>query len=138
MKYSEIEAKVRYSECDAMGIVHHRNYFTWFEMGRFHLLKEVGIDYIELERQKILFPVIKAECVYRKPAHFDETIIICTQYIPQKIARLDFKYKIYEKKSHDVLVTGKTSQAITVLGQGMVLHTPNEIITKLNKYMEQF
>ncbi len=27
----ETRLRVRYAETDAMGIVHHRNYFVWFE-----------------------------------------------------------------------------------------------------------
>ena len=33
----EIEIRVRYSETDAMGFLHHSNYFNYYEMGRTEL-----------------------------------------------------------------------------------------------------
>jgi len=30
---SSFELTVRYAETDAQGVVHHRNYLTWFEEG---------------------------------------------------------------------------------------------------------
>ena len=37
--------RVRYVETDMMGVVHHSNYFRWFEMGRVAWLRgAVGAD----------------------------------------------------------------------------------------------
>ena len=34
----DIPIRVRYQETDAMGVLHHANYFTYFEIGRTELL----------------------------------------------------------------------------------------------------
>ncbi|MDT2236243.1 hypothetical protein P7H19_08015 [Paenibacillus larvae] len=34
----KVEIKVRFGECDFMGVAHHSHYFHWFELGRFELL----------------------------------------------------------------------------------------------------
>ena len=39
--YSEAITRVRYAETDQMGVVHHGNYFTWFEIGRVELCREL-------------------------------------------------------------------------------------------------
>ncbi len=36
--------RVRYAETDQMGVVYHGNYFTWFEVGRVELLRQVGLE----------------------------------------------------------------------------------------------
>lgn len=38
MMQLETEIRVRYNECDPMGVVHHAIYPVWFEMGRTELL----------------------------------------------------------------------------------------------------
>jgi acyl-CoA thioester hydrolase len=46
----EIEVRVRYFETDAMGLVHHANYFVYFEMGRTEMLRSSGGSYRDMER----------------------------------------------------------------------------------------
>ena len=43
---NEIEIRVRYSETDAMGFLHHSNYFSYYEMGRTELFRSQGGDYL--------------------------------------------------------------------------------------------
>ncbi|GIS62823.1 MAG: hypothetical protein CM1200mP2_50480 [Planctomycetaceae bacterium] len=45
----EIEIRVRYSETDAMGFLHHSNYFNYYEMGRTELFRSQGGDYRQME-----------------------------------------------------------------------------------------
>lgn len=37
MRQHDLQIRVRYSETDAMGFLHHANYFIYFEMGRTEL-----------------------------------------------------------------------------------------------------
>ena len=37
--------RVRYAETDQMGVVYHGNYFTWFEVGRVDLCRQLGFEY---------------------------------------------------------------------------------------------
>lgn len=43
MYINEAKLKVRYVETDQMGIVHHSNYYAWFEVGRGEYITEKGI-----------------------------------------------------------------------------------------------
>jgi len=45
----DVEIRVRYQETDAMGFLHHANYFTYFEIGRTELLRATGRDYRQVE-----------------------------------------------------------------------------------------
>ncbi|NRU03301.1 YbgC/YbaW family acyl-CoA thioester hydrolase [Clostridium beijerinckii] len=47
MYISETKIVVRYAETDKMGIVHHSNYFIWFEAGRTDFIKGSNISYSE-------------------------------------------------------------------------------------------
>ena len=54
-----IEIRVRYAECDPMGVAHHSAYAPWFEMGRTELLRTTGGNYRDLESAGILLAVVK-------------------------------------------------------------------------------
>ena len=45
LRQHEIQIRVRYNETDPMGVLHHAQYFTYFEMGRTELLRQRGITY---------------------------------------------------------------------------------------------
>ena len=45
----EITIRVRYAETDRMGLLHHANYFVYFEMGRTELLRQRGLSYRDIE-----------------------------------------------------------------------------------------
>ena len=42
MYIHETKLKVRYVETDQMGVVHHSNYYVWFEVARTDFLKLSG------------------------------------------------------------------------------------------------
>src|ERR1700678_592574 len=66
-----IRLRVRYTEVDAMGYVHHSRFFQYFEMGRIELLRSQGHSYADLEREGVYFVVVKAQCQFKAPARYD-------------------------------------------------------------------
>ena len=42
----ELQIRVRYKETDAMGLLHHANYFVYFELGRTELLRANGVSIV--------------------------------------------------------------------------------------------
>jgi acyl-CoA thioester hydrolase len=55
------EIPVRYVECDPMGIVHHSNYLSWFEIGRVEYAKQARINFCKTTEQ-IYLPVVDIQC----------------------------------------------------------------------------
>ena len=68
--------RVRYAETDRMGVVYHANYLVWFEVGRTDLLRGLGWTYREMEESGVMLPVIEAHCEYRRPARYDDPLIV--------------------------------------------------------------
>ena len=64
MNFNEISFRVRYSETDQMGVVHHGNYALYLEMGRTEWLREFGISYNEecLEIEDSVDPCTPPTC----------------------------------------------------------------------------
>src|ERR1700689_4832700 len=89
-----IEIRVRYTEVDAMGYLHHSRYFQYFEMGRIELLRKLGHSYADLERAGIFFVVVKLECSYKAPARYDEEVQLTTHVARQTHVRIDHTYQL--------------------------------------------
>ena len=70
----EIEVRVRYSETDRMGLLHHANYFVYFEMARTELLRQRGISYREIEDAGHFMVIIDIGCKFKRPAHYDDLL----------------------------------------------------------------
>ena len=105
----EIELEIRYYETDGQGIVHHANYFKYFELARVKMLESAGLDYAELERQGILLVVHSISCRYHLPARFGDTLRIVTRIDRATAARLDHSYLVY--RDDQLLAEGKSTIA---------------------------
>ncbi|MGP4106679.1 acyl-CoA thioesterase [Virgibacillus sp. L01] len=85
--------RVQYKDTDQMGIVHHGNYVTWFEVGRTEWMRHYGIAYKKMEVLGLLLPVIDVNVNYKKSAHFDDCIAIFTKIANASPVRLEFSYE---------------------------------------------
>lgn len=109
MQRDEIEIRVRYPECDPMGIAHHGVYATWFEMGRTEMLRKTGLSYRDFEADGCFLPIIELRTRYRRPARYDEVLRLVTQVKELSKAKLVFEYELYY--GHELLATGETTNA---------------------------
>lgn len=77
-----------------MGIVFHGNYVTWFEIGRTELVRQLGMPYVQIEREGLLLPVVDLECKYVSPARYDDIVLICTTIEQFSPVRLSFRSEV--------------------------------------------
>jgi acyl-CoA thioester hydrolase len=98
--------RVRYVECDPMGVAHHTAYPVWFEMGRTELLRDAGMDYADLERDGVLLAVVKLEVSYIQPARYDDVLQLETVLVQCGRIKIEHAYTL--RRGADVLTTGRT------------------------------
>jgi acyl-CoA thioester hydrolase len=101
-----ITVRVRYSETDAMGYLHHGNHINYFEMGRTELLRAQGGSYRDMEEQGYFLVVIRAECDYKIPARFDDLLTIRTSVGKQSMAKIEFEHLVF--RDGQLLAKGRT------------------------------
>nr|WP_092075084.1 thioesterase family protein [Dendrosporobacter quercicolus]NSL50051.1 acyl-CoA thioesterase [Dendrosporobacter quercicolus DSM 1736]SDN31451.1 acyl-CoA thioester hydrolase [Dendrosporobacter quercicolus] len=130
-----VRDKVRFVETDAMGVVHHSNYFRWFEMGRVEFLRQAGITLNELIAEGIVFPITDVACKYRASARFDDGILIETQAEKLTAVKMVFSYRIVREADGLLLATGRTQNVFTD-SRGKVIRLPAVYCNKL-KAVEQ-
>ncbi|MGV6814260.1 MAG: acyl-CoA thioesterase [Phycisphaerales bacterium] len=88
------QLRVRYVECDPMGVVHHSSYLPWMEMGRTELLRSVGESYADLEKAGVFLVVTKVEVKYRRPLKYDDLVEIRTKVEKTSKVKLHHSYEI--------------------------------------------
>lgn len=125
-----VREKVRFVETDAMGVVHHSNYFRWFEMGRVEFLRQAGITLTELIAAGIVFPITDVSCKYRASARFDDVILIETQPDEITAVKMVFNYKIVRESDGLLLATGRTQNVFTN-SSGKIIRLPERYCVKL-------
>jgi acyl-CoA thioester hydrolase len=113
MDYAETTIRVRYAETDQMGVVYHGNYFAWFEVGRVELCRQLGFEYKQMELEDDSYIVVAdAHCRYKRPARFDDVLLIRTRVLSSQRRTLKFGYEITHQASGELLATGDTMHVI--------------------------
>lgn len=111
---SEARVRVRYAETDQMGVVYHSNYFIWFEVGRVELLRQLGFNYRDMEREDGCFiAVVDARCRYKAPARYDDEILIRTRLKSVRESLVHFGYQAVRESDGTLLAEGETTHIVT-------------------------
>ena len=84
----------RYVEVDRMGVVHHSQYFVYFEMGRTELLRKSGVDHDQLEAEGVFFVVAEIGCRFKLPARYDESLILTTRMTRLRRVGIEHEYQL--------------------------------------------
>jgi acyl-CoA thioester hydrolase len=123
LKSGVFRIRVRYPEVDRMGVAHHGNFFTWFEIGRTELMRELGARYATLEDDGYLLPVVEASCRYLAPVRYDDLVEVETRVAEVGASLVAFSYVLRRSGESTVLAEGKTVHA-TVNRGGEVVRLP--------------
>jgi len=124
------EIRVRYSETDAMGLLHHANYVTYFEIGRTELLRAQGGNYRRMEELGMFMVVVSIAVKYKRPARYDDLLTLRTQISGQTPAKLHHRYELF--RGNELLCTAESVLAC-VDRSGMVQRIPDNLSDQTGK-----
>lgn len=114
MKASTTKITTRYYETDQMGIIHHSNYYRYFEVARTDYLKDIiGMTYKDIENAGVRMPLTETHCKYKTPALYDDEITITTTVRDMTVVRITFDYVITREKDGALIAEGVTVHAFT-------------------------
>lgn len=100
--------KVNYYETDKMGVVHHSNYFRYFEEARTAFMEQCGYPYPRLEEEGIISPVVGISCRYHKPVHYGETLEIRVYLTRMSRVKTAFRYEVLDAASGELRASGES------------------------------
>ena len=106
-----IDVRVRYQECDPMGVVHHSVYPIWFEIGRTELLRARGGDYRAMEASGVFLAVVRLEVKYRRPARYDDELRLGVAVTSTSRVKIEHRYELRRRIGDEVLAVGSTTLA---------------------------
>lgn len=118
--------RVRYSETDAQGVVNNANYLSYFEVGRVEWLRAVGLTYGELEKRGYGFVVVEARVSYKKPAFFDDELVV-RAWVPE-IGRASFSFGYELLRGETKLATGETRHVCVDLKEKKARRIPTDVL----------
>jgi acyl-CoA thioester hydrolase len=91
----DITVRVRYAETDRMGLLHHANYFVYFEMARTELLRQRGISYREIEDAGHFLVIVDIDCKFKRPAHYDDLLTVRTTVERVTHVKIVHRYEVF-------------------------------------------
>lgn len=132
-KAHTIELRVRYCECDPMGVAHHASFVPWLEMARTEALRASGRTYAQMEASGVYLVVTKLDVAYRRPARYDDVLrIVCEASIAGR-ARLRHQYRVElaqagdgkDQRLHDQPLASATTELACVDAAGRPCPLPS-------------
>lgn len=131
MEFFDLKVRVRYAETDQMGVVYHGNYAQYFEMGRVEWLRNLGLSYAFMEKEGVMLPVVSLTMNYKKPARYDDMLMVRTIFKKQESVKIEFDYEIYNEVN-ELLTTGNSVLVFVDMKTGRPILPPSYVLEKLN------
>lgn len=92
-----LERKIRFGECDPMGVVWHGNYAVYAEEAREALSEACGFPYHVLKECGVALPVKTMFFDYCSPLIYGRVYAVSAVMHWTEAARLNIEYRIFEK-----------------------------------------
>lgn len=98
--------RVRYRECDPMGVVYHAHYVDYFEAARTEALRARGLPYKQLEDAGVIMPVVELHVRYHQPARYDDLLDVLVRFPEPPGVRIRAEYEVRRTDDPALLVSG--------------------------------
>ncbi len=144
MAVFEYTAPVRFADVDHAGIVYYPRYFHMFHVAFEELWRErMGARaYVELlDRDRIGFPAVRAECDFRAPLRFGDTAVVAVSVVKLGGKSIQFKYQVFrERETVDaprlLCAQGLVVCAVVDLTAFVAVATPDKVVRLLSDLVE--
>jgi len=104
------EIRVIFGDTDQMGVVYYANYLRFFESARAAYWRGLGKSYQDLVDWGVALPVVEAHCNYKRPALYEDLLVIDTRVSELRAASLRFAYRVL--RADTLLAEGYTRHAV--------------------------
>jgi acyl-CoA thioester hydrolase len=112
MIWHETPLTVRFNEVDAYQVAWHGHHVAWMEVGRNDLAGRFDLNAQQIGDAGYRAPVVNLELKYRRPARFNEELLIGTTVRRTETATLEFLSRITGADG-SIIATGRTVHVLT-------------------------
>lgn len=118
--------RVRYRECDPMGVVYHAHVVDWFEAARTEALREAGLPYRDLEASGIIMPVVDLSVRYHASVLYDDLVEVDATF-PSVGVRLPIDYAVRRTGEDKTLISGRVTLCFVDRDRGRPVPPPDRV-----------
>ena len=122
----EWPVRIYYEDTDALGLVYYANYLKFMERARTEWLRQLGFEQNDLIAQGLGFVVVSVQVDYKKPARFNDELLVKSSLAGRSKVSLTFNQEIY-RNADELLVKGQ----IKVCSLSLASHKPCALPPKL-------
>jgi len=107
--------KVPFHDLDPLNVVWHGNYLKYFDIARFGLFAEAGIDLYRYSlEKKYIFPLTKTSTKYISPLRHDDEFI-CTATLLESTVKIVIGFEIRRVRDNVICTKGTSDQVAVKL-----------------------
>jgi len=127
-KSCEVGITVPFHDLDPMNIVWHGNLMKYFDVARFSLLDQCGIDLQDyFEKTNYLFPIIKTSTKHIIALR-NRDELLCKVTVLEAGIKIVMDFEIRRKGHHQICARGRSEQVAVVYPQmEMMFEIPDDI-----------
>ena len=130
---------VRFSDVDHAGIVYYPRFFHYFhlafeELWRARMGARAYSDLID--RRKIGFPAVHAECEFSAPLRFGDSAEIELAVAKLGGKSITFHYRVFRAEPRKLAADGKVVCAVVDLANFVAILTPGDVTELLRDLVE--
>ena len=119
-----VDVRVRLPETDAMGIVFHGYFYTYFDVGRMDYLRNLGLlDAFRTGESKNL--VAHASAEFRSPARFDDVLGVHTRISDIGNTSVTFSFRVSHKAEARLIAEGRSVHVMIDPGTWRPVRVPD-------------
>ena len=133
---------------DAIQVVWHGHYLSYFEVGREALGAAYGVGFQDLVSAGVAAPIVHACCDYFVPARHGDVLEIRARLHHSLASKLDLTYDIHRCEADDTsltgtqpatgprMATGHTTQVFVTPGGDLLLNQPTLMKTFFERWAD--
>jgi acyl-CoA thioester hydrolase len=128
----EFKRRVPFHDLDPLQIVWHGNYLKYFDIARFGLFKQAGLDLYQyfLDRQ-LIFPVTRSSAKHIVPLRYDDEFV-CRATVTEAVYKIAMSFEIRLAANGQICTRGKSEQvAVKMPKMEMQFEVPGDVTAAL-------
>ena len=128
----DFRLRIPFQDLDPMQVVWHGNYLKYFDIARFGLFREAGVDLYRYSLEKnVIFPVTKTATKYIVPLKYDDEIV-CRATLVEASVKIVIDFEIRRMADNLRCTTGRGEQvAVKMPEMEMQFEIPADIRSAL-------
>lgn len=127
--------RVRYSECDAQGVVFNAHYLSYFDLAITELWREALGSYQAMTARGVDIVVAEANVRYFSPARFDDEIALGVEVV--RLGTTSLTSRMTVERGPELLAEGLMRHVFVDMASGGKTEIPADIREGLTAYMAE-